>query len=255
MANASDVKPGTKFRYHHADSNPLWRVKRSRGRGVWECEIDPSEPDYAGSVKVFGTEEIVQSLASAELWARLSSDNGDFWANRRIGETLHYHDSFGRFVRGEVVQGFDKEGRPAKVLKPSALVGDWHAVDLPRWSDAGWFNEGGYHVKNIAAGVTMQPHSGSIWESSDFRRPMGTASSIDPTALAPIDLSRPEPTERQAEAARLLEIVNSIRSAIASEGAADDFAAKYRSQIADVVRIVAEAGLADEPYAAQPFSR
>lgn len=248
MPSKHEIRIGTTFRSVHADSNPLWRVTKSRGAGTWDCIVDKSEPDWAGTRKVFGTEEIQRSLGMADFWESIQNGHRDFWKSRRPGETVHYHDSFGRYVRGVVVDGKDKDGRPARVMKPTALIGNWDGWDLPRWSDAGFYRDGGYHVQKIREGETLQPSSGSMWESPDFSRPRGEAGSIDPTVLEPIDLAPPAPTPEQAEAARLLEVITAIRDVLkAPEGPrAEDFVAQYRRQIAEAGRIVAETDLGDD---------
>jgi len=244
--NRARVGIGTTFRSPYADGNPLWTVTKSRGNGTWDCVVAESEPDWAGVKKVFGTEEIVRALGMEQLWKDLSTAQADFWASRKPGEVLHYHDAFGRYVRGTVVEGIDRDGEPAMVLRPTALVGMWQDIDLPRWNDAGFFHEGGYHVKKIASGETFQPNQSSIYESPDFVRPRGEAERIDPRSLPEIDLSHPEPTPAQAEAARLLAVLNDIRGALEVNHRVTDFAAEYRRVLAEVQRIVSDPTLEEE---------
>lgn len=247
MKKKQDIGIGTTFRSQHADGNPLWRVVKARGSGTWDCVVDETEFDWAGTRKVFGTEEISRSLASDAMWKDLQGRTEDFWTSVRPGQTLHYHDSFGRYVRGVVVDGKNREGRNALVMKPTALVGKWDRVmDLPHWSDAGFFREGGYHAKRIAeGGETFQPNPSSIWESSEFAHPRGEAAEIDPTKLPELDITPPPPTDEQVEAARLLAIVNEMQAALSSDfGSVKDFAEEYRRQIREVGRIFEESGFA-----------
>lgn len=234
------IATGTKFRSVYADSNALWRVVKSRGEGIWECRIDDSEPDWAGKMKLFSTEEIEQALRAALHYQGLVRGQTDFWASQELGTMLHYHDSFGRYVRGRVVDGLDNQGRRARVLKPFALVGAWGVGDLPRWHDSGFASKGGYHVRKIAEGETFQPSPGSVWESPTFSGPMGPASRIDPTVLEPIDLSLPEPTPTQARAAKLLGVVNEVMDClrIQDHASVTDYAETYSEMIVKAAEVL-----------------
>ncbi len=133
-------------------------------------------------------------------------------------------------------------------MKPTALVVEWKDWDLPRWSDAGFYRNGGYHAQKIRDGETMQPNDGNMWESPYFSRPRGPAAEIDPTLMEPIDLAPPSPTPAQAEAAKLLEVINAIKEAVQfPEGVRiEDYAAEYRRQIAEAERIISEMELDED---------
>lgn len=232
------IVPGkTTFRYIHADSNALWRVVSPRGADTWNCEIAPSDVDYAGTKKVFGSEEIKRAIAQSEIWAEMAKSNKDFWTTRKVGEVLHYENRHGQWVRGTVVDGLDKENKPARVLRVEALVGRWDRHDLPTWYDTGRYNEG-YHVKQIRDGATIQPHEGGIFE---WKFMSGQPTGIDPRGLEPIDLTPPVPTEKQREAAHLLKQVETIRdilSHLSPEGM--DYPEMYRDRLQKVAELVNE---------------
>lgn len=244
MSGNKAVTVGTKFHSAYADSSPLWRVVRERGGDTWDCVVDAENPDWAGTKKVFGGEEIRRSIAASAFWDSLADRSADFWGNLKEGQTVHYHNAFGQYIRGVAVRG-ESHGRPAMVMRPTALVGAWREYDLPRWSDAGFSSQGCHSVRMIASGETMQPNSGSMWESPEFSRPLGDAARIDPTALDPIDLSLPEPTPEQAEAARLLAIVEALRVAVSHKDGqrVADFSEEYRNRIMEAARILSTAQL------------
>lgn len=241
MANSNNIRLGTTFRSPFADSRPLWRVVNKRSHDTFDCEVDRSEQDWAGHRKVFGAEEIVQAIRADKEFERQQRRRVDFWSERTPGETLHYHDGFGRFVRGVVVVG-EADGRRTHVIKPTALVGDWER-DLPRWTDAGFLIEGGYWVRKIGEGDTFQPHPSCIWESAEFAGAGGRAIS-DPTNLPANDLRVPQPTEDQAEAARLRDVMVRIKNVLGGDlQGIKNYPAEYRRRLDAVSKILSKTDL------------
>jgi hypothetical protein len=232
------IIPGnTTFHSIIADSNALWRVVAPRGANTWDCVVDAANPDYAGSKKVFGGEEIIRAVNQGKMWDELRTSNRDFWQSREIGEILHYEDFNNRWVRAVVVQGVDKDGKEAKVLLPTALVGKWAKFDLPMWTDAGIYREGSYHVGKIAAGETFQPNESCIWE---YKQGTGQRISGDPRGMEEIDLSAPSPTDEQRAASILLKQIEAIRNTVSSSVAGvTDYPAYYQAQLQKVVDLVA----------------
>lgn len=97
----------------------------------------------------------------------------EFFSNLAVGAIVHVHNSFGQFVRCEVVaaaedqensygQGFKKGDH---VLKPVALVGPWKKWDLSPDS---------YHAQRIKNGDVYRPRLENVYEafgvSKDMRR-------------------------------------------------------------------------------------
>lgn len=237
------IIPGkTTFHSIIADSNALWRVVAPRGANTWDCVVDASDPDYAGSKRVFGGEQIIAAVNHGKMLDDLRNSNRDFWQSREIGDVLHYEDSSNRWVRGVVVQGLDKDGRAAKVLLPTALVGNWAKYDLPMWTDAGVYREGSYNVKKIAEGATFQPHESCIWE---YKQGSGQRVSGDPRGMEEIDLSAPSPTAEQRAASLLLKQIEAIRNAVFAPGTSEvtDYGVHYQAQLQRVADLVASFGL------------
>lgn len=239
------IIPGkTTFRAIIADSNALWRVVAPRGANTWDCVVDAAETDYAGTKKVFGGEEILRAVQQAKLWDELRTSNRDFWASREVGEVLHYEDFNNRWVRGTVVQGLDRDGKEAKVLLPKALVGKWARFDLPMWTDAGVYREGGYQVQKIVSGETFQPNESNIWE---YKQAMGQRVQGDPRVMDEIDLSAPSPTIEQRAASVLLKQIEAIREAVSHTSDVTDFVSHYQAQLQKVADLAERFGL--EPSA------
>lgn len=147
---------GTRFNYTHADSNPLWEVKSSRGRGTWNCEVVESE-DWLGTKKVFGNEEIARSIGMKNLWAKLGDESDSYYQSLSVGQIVHYQNGFDNYVRCEVTA--DKQ------LLPIALVGAWSSHDLPQRRRNGEISLP-YYPKKIKESEPFKTPASNIWECS-----------------------------------------------------------------------------------------
>lgn len=173
---------GKRFRYSYADTNPLWEVVRSRGRGAYDCVVvdEPVvidgvtyEGDYVGTRRVFGAAEIRKALQIEAFWHKHRDADEAFYEGLQIGRTVHYHNGFGRYIRCEVVKPGDDV-----CLKKLALVGPWSSYDL---------HPTGHHVTGITRGELFRPLATNIWENPAFQKGFGPAHE-DPTKQAPIEL-------------------------------------------------------------------
>jgi hypothetical protein len=200
---------GQEFRYAVADSNPLWRVTKQVRPGVYEavCVNEPFEvngrsyeSDGAGQRRRFTAEDITAAVRHADFWNSLSDEHDAWWAATAIGQILHYHNGFGQYVRGVVV---NHEGKHC--LQPTALVGNWRPVDLPRRDATGdvAYSTGGHFFDPKFE--PWQPSSGCMFEHPGFSRPH-VRQCQDPTTAEPIDLTFPQPTAEERELARLHKI-------------------------------------------------
>ena len=224
------VKPGLQFRYHHADSNPLWEVTGKSGRDVWECVIvdEPVEingkiypSDYSGTVKAFFTKEIQGSIGMSQLFEKLADNTNNFYASLKPGQIVHYHNSFNQYVRCAVVveNGENK-------LKPIALVGEWRDYDLPdRYPDGSIYFP--YHVKQVLNGETFTPNDSCIFEAPGFHRD----SKLDPRKLEPISLEVPPMTEKEEELAKLWLKIGEIQEISKQNDSASSLATDKHPQI------------------------
>jgi hypothetical protein len=179
------VGKGTLFRSVYADSNALWTVTRSRGKGVFEAVITAEDDgaDYVGVAKVFTREEITQSVRWAASCAAGQS-RGDAWYDSLTpGQIVHYCNGFKQFQRCVASM---HEGKMQ--LRPIALVGEWREMDLPRRNADGtvYFPysatnviEGNHHWRASTTCVYEAPDC-----SSQYR-------DVDPRGLRPIDLTPP----------------------------------------------------------------
>jgi len=237
------VSKGMRFRYHYADSNPLWEVKLSKGSGVWMCAIvnekfklqDGTEidSDWAGTRKVFTSKEILASVGMERMFEQSMSVQDSFYANLKVGQILHYNNGFENFVRCEVVYGEDKEGRQGNVLKPIAMIGKWSSHDLSRRQNDGHIYHS-YFPKMMQLGDTFTPHYGNIVESPAYSARPGES---NPATLTPIDLTVPEMTAIEVENARLVRL---REAAIVKLKDFDN--TKHRQVLTEVTRFI-ESGL------------
>jgi len=210
------IGPGTRFNSVYADSNPTWEITRPRGRGVWEAKI--TDHDYAGTVKVFTTAEVKHAVGMASAFAQMDNENDAFYASLKLGQIVHYHNSFGQFVRCEVVMGTTVHDKTMhKCLKPIALVGDWKSYDLPRRLPNGEVDLG-YQAEKIAKGDCFEPNYGCIYESGERS---GSHFDTDPSKLPALDLSVPELTADAEATAKLWKAVEAARAVLENHKVTD----------------------------------
>ena len=210
MRPPAPITPGMTFPYHLLDSNPLWRVVKHRGGDTWDCIVTDESLDYAGTHKVFGGEEIRRAKASEAMWNNLHNEHDSWWHARKIGETVHYSNGFGQFVRGRIIHEISEEfpdGRNVMVCE--ALVGKWRAHELPHYDAAGQLQEGTYARYIREGGHTMQPNFSNMVEAVGVRD-----GEEDPLGMPAINLTSPTPTAEQAEAARLMAIRKEVLTAL-----------------------------------------
>lgn len=192
MARNTRLK-GNRFRSMVADSNCLWEVKRSRGAGVFECEVvgEPWEHngvtypgEFAGRRDVFTRGHIEQALAAAELSEERMRKHEEFYTNLGLGQLVHYHSGGTSFIRCEVVVAgapheLDhpcvKQGeRALKIVAFVTFVGEWMNYDL---------KPGGYLAQRM--GHLFKPNASSIYENP--KAPCHKEHA-DPQHLEPIEL-------------------------------------------------------------------
>lgn len=204
---------GTKFYAQYADGNAAWVIVKARGKDTWEAEIAPESLDYVGTRRVFGGEEIRRAKRTTQLFHSLRNEHDEFWASRKIGEIVHYHSGFGQYVRGEVVE---KDGK--KVMKSTALVGDWRSYDLPHRNRFGKV-EIGYHAQKVIEGDTFQPNSSNVVEGG-FRPRSGFAT--HPRDLPALDLTVPAADEVEVELQRLIDLRERAAAILSGIGSIDN---------------------------------
>jgi hypothetical protein len=211
MKQVKDIKRvtvGLKFRYNHADSNPLWVVRQSIGRGVWLAEVIESE-DWLGTQKSFLSSDILRSTGIENLFARLHNEHDEFYAKLKPGQIIHYNNGFKNFVRCKVVK---KDGQ--NVLLPIALVGEWREYDLPhRREDTGELMLG-YHGKMIVNGETFNPNASNLYE---FNPSSSSHRGFDPTGCEPLELTVDDITPEQEACAALWKLVYKVEETIRAD--------------------------------------
>lgn len=169
---------GRRFCSVVADTNCLWEVVRSRGRGVFECEV-VGDADFAGHLDVFTRKQIEAAIKWQACHEKDMREHEAFYASLSLGSIVHYCHNHRAYIRCEVVMARDRQEHDhpcvvegERALRQIALVGEWGLLDL---------EPGSYHV--TALGHLFKPHASSIWEH--HKGPWGTADPRDMDVLAP----------------------------------------------------------------------
>jgi hypothetical protein len=210
----------TTFRSTYADANALWRVIGKKGKDCYLCQIQ-NEPveidgtvysgDYAGIQKVFMRSEIHRSLQWKNFFDKARDDSNKFYDSLQIGQTVHYHDGFGAYIRCEVVGG--------QKLKPVALVGNWREYDLPTRRSTGEIIET-YWSEKLKQGELFEPNASNIWEfyqndeTNPAHIPVNMRNGNDPTTMDAINLDLPETTAEEKRVADLWRTVEGLRELV-----------------------------------------
>ncbi len=220
------IKKGDTFRYHYADSNPLWQVVKARGKGCWECVVTEESADWEGVVKVFSSEEILKSRNFSNFWQELA-DEHERWAkaNLKVGQFVHFSHGHDSYIRSEVV-GYGEH----VTCKPIAMVGKWREHDLPSRSNNGSIYLP-YLPASIVKGDTHSINSSNLYE---YQKAKGSLKpeALDPTNLPAIDLSVPDMTPEEEYQASLWRRIESIRKLI-------DEVRKNPAECLNAIRVIA----------------
>ena len=185
------VTPGLRFHMALFDGTFVFETVAPRQNRFWDCKmvavIDPGL-EIRTELEVFRAPEILKAVRQDREADARADEQADYWGQRTVGETLHYHNGFGSYVRGTVQP--DAEGQLG--LRPESLVGAWAAYDLPTRMASGRITEP-YHVQSIREARVWRPHTSCIAEASTFVSPNGAQVIRDPRALPALVLSLPEP--------------------------------------------------------------
>jgi hypothetical protein len=163
---------GTSIVLHHVPQGDGYTVNTATIRGI-------RLPDVRAQV------------ARAQAFNAIFRKTDTFYGRLKVGQILHYDNSFNQYVRCIVEDGVNKDGERGMLLVPIALVGDWKSHDLPKRQPNGSINWG-YHVEGIRECRGWQPNEGSIYEART-RRP----NDKDPRNMMPLDLTVPAMTPEQ----------------------------------------------------------
>ncbi|HLU31857.1 MAG TPA: hypothetical protein VK088_08840 [Acidimicrobiia bacterium] len=225
MAIKTSIEIGTQFRHHYADSNPLWTVTSKVADDVYEAMIE-DDLDYGGHVDVFLGEAIRRSLRMDRFFEDHAAKVARYEDSVEVGQILHHHNSFGKYIRGEVVLNADGE----KVLRPIGVVGNYHpTMDLPRRMPNGTIYAGDTFIRAILTGepawaLELGIGHQNTYESPDFSGPGGEWASFDPRTADLIDLTVPEPTPDEAADIETYRQYEAVRDLIQGDGAPRDAA-------------------------------
>jgi hypothetical protein len=198
------------FRSAYADSNALWKVIEKKSEDVYLCEIvnEPVEydgkvfdGDYAGTQKVFLSQEIERSIDFKKAIDKIKRDCDDYYDSLSEGQIVHYHNGFGEYVRCKINED--------KKLVPFALVGNWRSYDLPKRLSDGTVNIP-HHCKQILNQKPFKPSSSNIFEYPGF----SNKNNFSPINSPEVNINIPEQTEEEKQTSSLWTTVNEIQKEI-----------------------------------------
>jgi hypothetical protein len=171
----STIGKGVRFAALHVDDVVTFEVKRRQGRGAWRAVVVDNE-DFAGTERVFTTEEIEAALRRAAMAKESARAQGAWFDGLQLGATIHYNNGFGAYVRTTVVA---VEGK--NMLRPLALVGRWQTGSAD------------YFIAKIRSREAWRPHHTLCFESGNAHARCGD---FDPTTAAAIPLDTLEQRRR-----------------------------------------------------------
>jgi hypothetical protein len=219
---------GALIRFQVADGYAVYVVSKHEPLTLQHVPYMDAYQANEATVRGVNKNTVRSQLMRDRAMRAMRDTNADFYASLKVGQTVHYHNAFGSYVRCEVVRGesVHSPGVQQNVLKPVALVGDWRPYDLPRRMPDGSVNYG-YQVEQIREGKTMTPHESTIWESPRCARREGDK---DPTKMEPISLEVPGMSADEERKAALWRKVDRLRAVV------NDHRAQDPQSILDAVR-------------------
>lgn len=203
MARNAIVIGETRFRDIVMDYNPIFRVLEDMGNGTYRA-VSEDEMGYGGVERFYSCAQVLAHVRHMEALEAMFESQANFWSTRAVGEVLHYHNGFGEFVRGTVIEADGK-----KLLKPTALVGKWGKYDLPYRSPNGEIVYP-YHADKVINGgpdACWQPNESCVYEAPEYAR----QSEGDPSTMPAIDLTVPDMTPEEQETANLEQALDRVR--------------------------------------------
>lgn len=163
------VKVGDTFAADYCDGRYGWTVDEVIDGRVVLASSEMATRDWGIGQKAWTVEDVEMSIRFERKYSEASKQMADFWESARVGDTLHYHNGFGEFVRGVVVI---EDGE--KKLQPTAMVGDW----TYHWEY--------YWAKLVKGDGAWQPHVSTIYE---FGSSGGEHGGDDPRTMTPLDFT------------------------------------------------------------------
>jgi hypothetical protein len=163
------VKVGDTFAADYCDGRYRWTVDEVIDGRVVLASSEEATRDWGIGQKAYTVEDVGTSMKLDDFWEQHRRVHDSFWDNVQVGAMIHYHNGFGEWVRGTVIE---RDGK--KLLDPTAMVGDW----THHWE---------YHWAKLVRGDgAWQPSVSNIYESGQWSR--GDTHG-DPTTMEPLDFS------------------------------------------------------------------
>jgi hypothetical protein len=188
-----------------ADGAALYIVTSARPLTVQWIDWMDGYSAAAATIRGLNRADIEAQIRYRRTLTNMFRQGDDWWAEQEIGATLHYHNGFGEYVRGEVVVLTDGDRAGLKGIRPVALVGNWKPYDLPQRRPDGSVAMG-YHASKIVEGgpdAAWRPSDSCVYEAPRFVGPRGAGDPGDPRTLPALDLTVPPMSDDAQETARL----------------------------------------------------
>lgn len=162
---------GEEVRWQRGDGYARYVITKQRPLTLAHLNVGDAWQAGGETVRGYRLQDAQRDVEADRRWKAAREERKRaflaFYAGLSVGDTVHYHDGFGEFVRYEVVEApednagnMHREGwqKGDKVLKPVALVGKW------RMSDLGPHN---YHVRKVREGeVCRMGNLDNLYETS-----------------------------------------------------------------------------------------
>ena len=155
---------GETVSWPRADGRAIYVITKQRPLTLKHVAIGDAWEADGATIRGFRLKDAKAQVGADRKWKAHVDERARahkaFYDGMNVRAVVHYHNSFGQFVRCEVVVA-DVDGsnfkKGDKVLKPVALVGAWRGFDL---------NPESYHRRNLTEGTLTRPGAQNVYECS-----------------------------------------------------------------------------------------
>lgn len=159
---------GETVKWSAADGYAVYIITKQRPLTLKHVALGDAYQTNGATIRGFRLQDAKAQVESDRKWKAYADErrrtHKDFYEGLNVGAVVHYHNSFGQFVRCQVViapvatDGHGSFKKGDKVLKQVALVGNWRAHDL---------HPDSYHRRSIREGTLMRPGAQNVYECSE----------------------------------------------------------------------------------------
>lgn len=157
---------GERVKWSAADGYAVYIITKQRPLTLAHVALGDAYQANGATIRGFRLQDAKAQVRADRKWQTYMDEKAraheDFYAGLSVGDVVHYHNSFGEFIRCKVVvAGENEKGHPGlvkgeKCLRPIELVGAWRSYDLLPTS---------YHVRQIREGEVCKPGHNNVYEA------------------------------------------------------------------------------------------